>query len=107
MPWSPQLKRRLKLKDLDILMIVATAGTMGRAAQSLNLSQPAISKAIADLERTLGVELLERSRSGRASGISSSSRILQLASYGSARSKASLRLLWHRSSSSFPSSIHG
>ena len=37
---------------------------MGKAVERLNLSQPAISKAIADLEQTLGVRLLDRSRQG-------------------------------------------
>jgi DNA-binding transcriptional LysR family regulator len=64
MPWNNQIKRRLKLKDLDVFMAVAAVGGMGKAAEHLNLSQPAISKAIADLEQTLGVRLLERSRQG-------------------------------------------
>src|SRR5688572_29872584 len=40
------------------------AGGMGRAATRLHMSQPAVSKAIADLEHTLGVRLLNRSRRG-------------------------------------------
>jgi DNA-binding transcriptional LysR family regulator len=64
MPWNDKIKRRLKLKDLDVFMAVAAAGGMGKAVEHLNLSQPAISKAIADLEQTLGVRLLDRSRQG-------------------------------------------
>lgn len=64
MPWNAQIKRRLKLKDLDVFMAVAAVGGMGKAVEHLNLSQPAISKAIADLEQTLGVRLLDRSRQG-------------------------------------------
>jgi LysR family pca operon transcriptional activator len=64
MPWNSQIKRRLKLKDLDVFMAVAALGGMGKAAERLNLSQPAVSKAVADLERTLGVRLLDRSRQG-------------------------------------------
>jgi DNA-binding transcriptional LysR family regulator len=64
MPWDDRIRRRLKLRDLDILMAVVQAGGMGRAAFQLNMSQPAVSKAIADLERTLGVRLLHRSRRG-------------------------------------------
>ena len=37
---------------------------MAKAAAHLNLSQPAVSKAIAALEHTLGVRLLDRSRQG-------------------------------------------
>jgi DNA-binding transcriptional LysR family regulator len=64
MPWDNRIKRRLKLKDLDVLMAVVQAGGMGKAAHRLNLSQPAVSKAVADLEKTLGVRLLDRSRQG-------------------------------------------
>lgn len=64
MPWNDQIKRRIKLKDLDVFMAVAAVGGMGKAAERLNLSQPAISKAIADLEQALGVRLLDRSRQG-------------------------------------------
>jgi DNA-binding transcriptional LysR family regulator len=45
-------------------MAVANAGTMGRAAADLAVSQPVISKSIADLEDTLGVRLFDRSRRG-------------------------------------------
>ena len=64
MPWDNHVKRRLKLRDLDVLMTVVAAGGMGKAAKQLNVSQPAISKAIADLEQTLGVRLVDRSRRG-------------------------------------------
>ena len=37
---------------------------MARAATQLNITQPAVSKAIAEMERTLGVRLLDRSRQG-------------------------------------------
>jgi DNA-binding transcriptional LysR family regulator len=63
-PWNDRLRRRIKLRDLDILMAVIAAGGMGKAAGRLNMSQSAISKAVADLEHTLGVRLLDRSRKG-------------------------------------------
>ncbi|MCG3188370.1 MAG: HTH-type transcriptional regulator TsaR [Burkholderiaceae bacterium] len=59
-----RLKRRVKLRDLETLMTVASAGGMRRAAEALHLSQPAVSKSIASLENALGVKLLERSRRG-------------------------------------------
>ena len=37
---------------------------MGNAAARLNMSQPAVSKAIAELEHACGVRLLDRSRQG-------------------------------------------
>src|SRR5215471_7045966 len=64
MPWNDRTKRRLKLRDLDILMAVIDSGSMGKAAKRLNISQPAISKAIAELEGALGVRLVDRGRRG-------------------------------------------
>ena len=58
--------RRLRLRDLHTLRVVAELGSMAQAAESLALSQPAVSKAIAEMERTLGVPLLERSPRGVA-----------------------------------------
>lgn len=64
MLWNERTKRRLKLRNLDILMAVAEMGSMGKAADRLNTSQPAISKAIVELENALGVQLVDRSRRG-------------------------------------------
>jgi DNA-binding transcriptional LysR family regulator len=61
---SDRIGRRLKLQDLHVLMAVVQAGSMGKAAQRLNTSQPNISKSIADLEHVLGVRLLDRHRHG-------------------------------------------
>ena len=61
---AERIRSRLKLRDLDILMAVAETGSMGKAAARLHLSQPGISKAIADLEFALGAKLLDRSRQG-------------------------------------------
>jgi DNA-binding transcriptional LysR family regulator len=47
-------------------MTVVQAGTMGKAAQSLNTTQPNISRSIAELEHALGVRLLDRHRQGIA-----------------------------------------
>ena len=64
MPWNDRTKRRLKLRDLDILVAVIETGSMGKAAGRLNISQPAVSKAIVELEDALGVQLVDRSRRG-------------------------------------------
>lgn len=61
---SDHIQRRLKLHDLRVLMAVAQAGSMLKAAQRLNTSQPAVSRSISELEQTLGVRLLDRSRQG-------------------------------------------
>jgi DNA-binding transcriptional LysR family regulator len=66
MPWNDRARRRFKLRDLDILMEVVDAGSMGKAAIRLNKAQPAVSKAVADLEHVFGVRLLDRSQQGVA-----------------------------------------
>jgi DNA-binding transcriptional LysR family regulator len=65
MDWDElRLSRRLTLRDLNVLMTVAKCGSMGKAAVQLSVSQPAISKAIGDLEHSLGVRLLDRGTRG-------------------------------------------
>jgi DNA-binding transcriptional LysR family regulator len=59
-----RVERRLKLHDLRVLISVVQAGSMGKAAERLGTSQPAISRTIADLEHALGVRLLDRSPRG-------------------------------------------
>lgn len=61
---SERVGRRMKLQDLHVLMAVMQAGSMGKAAQRLNITQPAISRSIAELEHALGVKLLDRHRQG-------------------------------------------
>jgi DNA-binding transcriptional LysR family regulator len=62
--WEHQIGRRIRLRDLHIFLTVSQRGSMARAAASLGVSQPAVSGVIADLERTLGVPLFERSTRG-------------------------------------------
>ena len=57
-------RRRLKLRDLHILLVVAQRGSMAKAAAELAISQPAVSRAIADMEHALGLQLLDRGRNG-------------------------------------------
>jgi DNA-binding transcriptional LysR family regulator len=64
MELADRIERRLKLQDLRVLMTVVQAGSMGKAAKQLGTSQPAISRAIADLEHMLGVILLDRDSHG-------------------------------------------
>ena len=59
-----RIERRLKLHDVRVLMAVVQAGSMHKAAERLATSQPAVSRAIAELEHVLGVRLLDRSPSG-------------------------------------------
>jgi DNA-binding transcriptional LysR family regulator len=62
--WEHRIGRRLHLRDLHILLTVAQCGSMVRGAHQLSMSQPAVSKAIASLEHTLGVRLLDRTSQG-------------------------------------------
>ena len=64
MQWNNRIGRRLKLQDLHMLMTVVQTGSMGKAAQRLNITQPAISRSIAELEHALGVRLLDRHSQG-------------------------------------------
>jgi DNA-binding transcriptional LysR family regulator len=64
MQWHDRIGRRLKLRDLHILLAVVQHGSMAKAATELAISQPAVSKAIADMEHTLGLRLLDRTRHG-------------------------------------------
>jgi DNA-binding transcriptional LysR family regulator len=59
-----RLLQRLKLRELRILLAVTQAGSMGKAATQLAISQPAVSRAIADMEASLGVSLLDRGPQG-------------------------------------------
>jgi len=61
MDWDDRAARRLSTRELRIFLAVAHSGSMAKAARTLGTSQPAISKAIADIEHNLGVRLLDRS----------------------------------------------
>jgi DNA-binding transcriptional LysR family regulator len=64
MPSTERIGRRIKIHDLHVLMTVVQAGSMGKAADRLNVTQPAVSRSIAELEHLLGVRLLDRHRQG-------------------------------------------
>ncbi|HLH98248.1 MAG TPA: LysR family transcriptional regulator [Xanthobacteraceae bacterium] len=64
MHWSDRIGRRLNPHDLHIFMVVAEQGNMARAAESLAISRPVVSRTIAGLEQALGVRLLDRTPSG-------------------------------------------
>ena len=51
-------------RHLDVFLAVVQEGSLGRAAQALNRSQPAVSKAIKRLEESLEVPLFERDARG-------------------------------------------
>ena len=54
------IRARLKTRQLLLLVALAEEGNIHRAAQVLNMTQPAASKLLKDLEDVLGVPLFER-----------------------------------------------
>ena len=64
MQLSDRIGRRMKLHDLHVLMAVVQAGSMNKAAALLHTTQPAVSRSITELERTMGVRLLDRNPRG-------------------------------------------
>lgn len=59
-----RVSQRLKLRDLRLLLSVVQWGSMAKAAAQLNLTQSGVSRAIADMEHTLGVRLFDRTSQG-------------------------------------------
>src|SRR5436309_2199634 len=64
MDWSDRIGRRVRLRDLHILLAVTQCGSMGRAAVERGISQPVISKSINSLETALRTKLLDRTAQG-------------------------------------------
>ncbi len=56
--------QRIRLRHLHTFVAVAQQGTLGRAAETLNLSQPALSKTLNELEQLTGARLFDRGRLG-------------------------------------------
>jgi DNA-binding transcriptional LysR family regulator len=61
---SDPIGQRIKLQHLKVVMAVAEWGSMAKAAKHLAISQPVVSKVIADLEGVLAVRLFDRSPQG-------------------------------------------
>jgi LysR family pca operon transcriptional activator len=55
---------RIKFRHLQCFLAVAQLGSVQRAANSLSVTQPAVSKTIAELESILDIRLFERGRQG-------------------------------------------
>ncbi|WP_299539154.1 LysR family transcriptional regulator [uncultured Streptomyces sp.] len=54
----------MRIEQLECIAAVTRTGSLRRAAVDLHLSQPALSETVRNLERELGVDLLDRRRSG-------------------------------------------
>ena len=54
----------MELRDLEYFAVVAEQGNLGRAAELLGLSQPALSKSLRRLEEAMQVKLFDRNAQG-------------------------------------------
>lgn len=61
---SAFLQRALTLRHLRLLVALEELGKVARVAEALNISQPAVSKALAEIEGGVGVSLFERTPRG-------------------------------------------
>ncbi|MCK9511126.1 MAG: LysR family transcriptional regulator [Pigmentiphaga sp.] len=61
---TPPLRRRLKLRDLELLVALDDTRNFNRAALLLHTSQPALSRNLSQLEAALGAALFERTSRG-------------------------------------------
>lgn len=59
-----RVAHRLKMRDLRLFDAVVRMRSLAKAAKDLNVSQPAVSKSILELEHAFGVQLLYRNRQG-------------------------------------------
>ena len=58
------ITRRVTLRELRLFVTAARSGSMSKAASDIGLTQPALSRCITELERTLGVLLFDRTNRG-------------------------------------------
>ena len=57
---------RLRFRHLDLIRSLSATGSLNKPAKALSLSQPAISKALVEIESSFGFKLFERSPAGVA-----------------------------------------
>lgn len=61
---AERISRRLQLRHLRTLLAVTQCGSMAKAAQQLAVTQPVVSKTIAELEDVIGQRLFDRTPQG-------------------------------------------
>jgi DNA-binding transcriptional LysR family regulator len=55
-----RLASRISIREMEMIGAILTYGTMAKAAQKLNISQPAISRMVKHAEQRTGLQLFER-----------------------------------------------
>ena len=63
---AARLATRLRFRHLQLLLALEQGGSLRAAAQAMNLTQPALSKALGEIESAFGVPLFERHARGLA-----------------------------------------
>jgi DNA-binding transcriptional LysR family regulator len=63
-PASAHLLARLRFRHLQLIAEVDRTGSLSRAAEALNLTQPALSKALKEIEDMLGFDVFHRGARG-------------------------------------------
>src|ERR1700744_6653681 len=59
-----RVSNRLKFRDLRVFFAVVASGSMAEAARQWNLTQPAVSEIIAQLEQLFAARLFDRTTRG-------------------------------------------
>lgn len=59
---AQQWVRRIRLRHLEVLLTIARSGSLTAAAAALDITQPAVSQWLADIEAAVGARLFERGR---------------------------------------------
>jgi DNA-binding transcriptional LysR family regulator len=54
----------MELRDIEYFAVVAEHGSIGRAAEALNMSQPALSKSLRRLEQSIRAKVVQRTTKG-------------------------------------------
>ena len=68
----------MEIRVLRYFLTAASEGSISRAAEKLNLTQPTLSRQLRELEEELGVSLFERGRKNRSLTLTEEGRLLRL-----------------------------
>lgn len=63
-PLDRRMTRKLRLRHLELIAAIYDFGGILKASQQMNLTQPAVTKSLQDIEETLGLKLFVRSSRG-------------------------------------------